>query len=108
MVSIYLTVISDKIVKLSGGSLLKYLHDHRKLLSLRDKMRFINEAAQGLCYLEKKGIVHRDIAARNCLLAKYGILKIADFGLSVEKKLQGLKSEKVSILVVSKSFISHI
>ena len=44
------------------------------------------DAACGLVHLHSQGIVHRDIAARNVLLAgkKDLVAKIADFGLSAE------------------------
>jgi serine/threonine protein kinase len=49
----------------------------------------------GLCYLSAKKVIHRDIAARNCLLGDKKILKISDFGMSVcnkeELKLDQLK-----------------
>ncbi|VDM47321.1 unnamed protein product [Toxocara canis] len=43
---------------------------------------FCVEAAQGLRYLEKNKIIHRDVAARNCLLNADMTVKMADFGLS--------------------------
>jgi len=40
------------------------------------------QLAKGLDYLSKKRFVHRDIAARNCLVDSPFVCKIADFGLS--------------------------
>ena len=37
---------------------------------------------QGLAYLHKKQIVHRDVKPANILLNKSGVLKLADFGVS--------------------------
>ncbi|VDM81845.1 unnamed protein product [Strongylus vulgaris] len=39
-------------------------------------------AAWGMEYLHKCSVLHRDIAARNCLYDKDKIVKISDFGLS--------------------------
>lgn len=40
-------------------------------------------AANGLAYIHRLKILHRDIAARNCLYnGRETLLKIADFGLS--------------------------
>jgi Janus kinase 3 len=33
-------------------------------------------------YMESKGILHMDIAARNCLLSAENRVKVADFGLA--------------------------
>ncbi|VDO65724.1 unnamed protein product [Heligmosomoides polygyrus] len=46
------------------------------------KLQWISEAAYGLEYLHSKRCIHRDIAARNCLLTSKHRLKLSDFGLS--------------------------
>lgn len=38
------------------------------------------QAASAVAYLAKRGVLHRDVAARNCLLTDEDTLKIADFG----------------------------
>jgi len=43
------------------------------------------DIAKGCVYLENLHFIHRDIAARNCLLSTTGrgrVTKIADFGMS--------------------------
>lgn len=47
------------------------------------KYEMILQAAQGLAYIHEKGLIHRDVAARNCLMGG-GQVKIADFGLTRE------------------------
>ncbi|CAD6197996.1 unnamed protein product [Caenorhabditis auriculariae] len=46
--------------------------------------RFCLDAARGLEYLYDVGVLHRDVAARNCLIDEHGTAKVADFGLSVK------------------------
>ena len=46
-------------------------------------MEMIYQAACGIGYMHEKKLLHRDIAARNCLYGG-GQVKIADFGLSRE------------------------
>lgn len=47
------------------------------------KYEMILQSAQGLAYINEKGLIHRDVAARNCLMGG-GQVKIADFGLTRE------------------------
>lgn len=50
-----------------------------------DLFKWIVDAAKGLEFLERKKVIHGDIATRNILLAYGKIAKISDFGLA--KKL---------------------
>ncbi|VDM92534.1 unnamed protein product [Litomosoides sigmodontis] len=70
-----------------GGSLLKYLRKKGAHLGIATRYRFCKEASAGLKYLEEKRCIHRDIAARNCLLTEHEMtLKICDFGLSINEE----------------------
>uniref|UniRef100_A0AC35FJP5 Tyrosine-protein kinase n=1 Tax=Panagrolaimus sp. PS1159 TaxID=55785 RepID=A0AC35FJP5_9BILA len=82
-----------------GGSLLSYLRKNKEKLSNGTRLRFATEAADGLWYLERQKLVHRDIAARNCLLTAKNELKISDFGMSDEREKLNTegKLEKVPI-----------
>ncbi|VDM85690.1 unnamed protein product [Strongylus vulgaris] len=68
-----------------NGSLVSYLRKRRGNVPLSEKLRFAIEASDGLAYLEKKLCIHRDIAARNCLLSAKFEIKISDFGMSDDK-----------------------
>ncbi|XGW01223.1 hypothetical protein V3C99_013860 [Haemonchus contortus] len=65
------------------------------------RIKYCSHAAMGLSYLTKQGIIHRDVAARNCLIGKHDTAKISDFGLSIvgtQKKEKTLKKVPVRYL----------
>lgn len=78
----------------SRGKLLTYLRDHRSkgayynfpegdgVLGPRDLTQFAYQVAQGMDYINKRGILHRDLATRNILVDEHNRCKVADFGLS--------------------------
>uniref|UniRef100_A0A0N4Z2J9 non-specific protein-tyrosine kinase n=1 Tax=Parastrongyloides trichosuri TaxID=131310 RepID=A0A0N4Z2J9_PARTI len=45
--------------------------------------KYAFEAINGIKYLHSKNVIHRDIAARNCLLGENDEIKISDFGLTI-------------------------
>uniref|UniRef100_A0AC35UG23 Protein kinase domain-containing protein n=1 Tax=Rhabditophanes sp. KR3021 TaxID=114890 RepID=A0AC35UG23_9BILA len=49
----------------------------------RERLLYMKHVISALEYLHLKKIIHRDIAARNCLINSEGICKISDFGLSI-------------------------
>uniref|UniRef100_A0A0N5BS11 Tyrosine-protein kinase n=1 Tax=Strongyloides papillosus TaxID=174720 RepID=A0A0N5BS11_STREA len=66
----------------TNGALDKYLQ--KNTLDIDRKMNMCCGAAFGIEYLHSLKIIHRDIAARNCLYGGDGQVKISDFGMSVE------------------------
>ncbi|PIC54938.1 hypothetical protein B9Z55_000420 [Caenorhabditis nigoni] len=67
-----------------GSSLEDVLLSKESNVSSEDKILYLFHAACGIDYLHGKHVIHRDIAARNCLLNSKKVLKISDFGLSVK------------------------
>ena len=67
----------------SGGDLLNYVREHKKLNEKMAKF-ILKKLLEGLHYCHKKEILHRDIKLDNVLLNKEGELKICDFGVSRE------------------------
>lgn len=54
-----------------GGSLLSYLRNNSKTLTVLQLVSMCRDASAGMMYLESKNCIHRDLAARNCLIGKY-------------------------------------
>lgn len=84
-----------------GGSLNSYLKKNRGKVSGEQKLRMSVDAARGLAYLHSRNCVHRDVAARNCLVAN-GRVKISDFGLANQlvnqkDKIQMSQKEKLPV-----------
>ncbi|XGW12108.1 hypothetical protein V3C99_013077 [Haemonchus contortus] len=81
----------------SGGSLNHYLKQH-KLMPLT-KASFCYDIAAGLAYLHARNCMHRDVAARNCLVATDGrLVKLSDFGLAAHgSRIKLSTTEKVPI-----------
>ncbi|KAK9701781.1 Low-density lipoprotein receptor domain class A [Popillia japonica] len=76
---------------LAGGDLKNFLRESRpkpersSSLTMKDLVLIAVDVAKGCRYLEENRFIHRDIAARNCLLTTKGpgrVVKIADFGMS--------------------------
>lgn len=64
-------------------SFLQALHRVSQVrVTIAEQCHLAAQAASGLAYIASCGYIHRDVAARNCLIARGTVLKIADFGLS--------------------------
>lgn len=52
-------------------------------LSLREAITYVRQAAEGLDYAHRQGVVHRDIKPSNLLIsAATGTVKVSDFGIA--------------------------
>ncbi|KAL4624274.1 ALK tyrosine kinase receptor [Arapaima gigas] len=76
---------------MAGGDLKTFLRETRprvdqpSSLSMVDLLNVARDIARGCQYLEENQFIHRDIAARNCLLTCKGpgrMAKIGDFGMA--------------------------
>uniref|UniRef100_A0A672IE43 Tyrosine-protein kinase receptor n=1 Tax=Salarias fasciatus TaxID=181472 RepID=A0A672IE43_SALFA len=76
---------------MTGGDMKSFLRQnrpragHSSSLSMRELLRMARDIACGCRYLEENHFIHRDIAARNCLLTCPGpdrVAKIGDFGMA--------------------------
>merc|ERR1719264_1999585 len=69
----------------SGGDLTNFLRTRRAVTEVEARTMVL-QVAEGVAYLHKHGIMHRDLAMGNILLAADGHCKICDFGLAVEMR----------------------
>ncbi|CAK8691833.1 unnamed protein product [Clavelina lepadiformis] len=70
---------------LTGGDLKKHLCKNLNL-EVRELIGYCRDACEGLAYLEGRNCIHRDVAARNCLVSESNVVKITDFGMSREEE----------------------
>jgi len=70
----------------SGGDLGDYLKNNQPYLKPKKLVKLCRDACAGLAYLEEKKCIHRDVAARNCLVTEQVSVKITDFGMSREEE----------------------
>ncbi|MBI3724703.1 protein kinase [bacterium] len=64
-----------------GKSVRDIIRDEKKLPG-KEAIRVFREGAKGLLAAHAKKIIHRDIKPDNIMLAKSGLVKIADFGIA--------------------------
>ncbi|VDM56582.1 unnamed protein product [Angiostrongylus costaricensis] len=69
-------------IKSVSGALKSYLRKNKDFITKEERSQMALGAAWGIEHLHKKNILHRDIAARNCLYDQDSAVKISDFGLS--------------------------
>eukprot|EP01103_Thecamoeba_quadrilineata_P019864 TRINITY_DN8252_c0_g1_i1.p1 TRINITY_DN8252_c0_g1~~TRINITY_DN8252_c0_g1_i1.p1 ORF type:complete len:519 (+),score=105.47 TRINITY_DN8252_c0_g1_i1:39-1595(+) len=65
----------------SGGNLRTRLKSNEDI-SWRTRIKASSDAAKGLAYLHAKGVIHRDIKSKNCLVDENWKVKVCDFGFA--------------------------
>ncbi|MER3453248.1 MAG: serine/threonine protein kinase, partial [Acidimicrobiia bacterium] len=70
------------VCELCGGGSLRALLDRGVLLSPSQALLVGLEAARGLAYAHRRGLVHRDVKPANLLFDEEGRLRVADFGVA--------------------------
>ena len=61
---------------------LRQFYQRKGALSEPQAANCTRQVLEGMIYLHKNGIAHRDVKCANCLLTKDGVVKLADFGAS--------------------------
>ncbi|KAK3102737.1 hypothetical protein FSP39_013560 [Pinctada imbricata] len=65
-----------------GGSLYECMLSRRDGLNEEEFTNFLMQIMQGVKFLHKNGVIHRDLKTKNILLTKERTIKIADFGVA--------------------------
>jgi len=71
----------------SGRSVLQMIRQEGKINNPR-AAQIVVQAAHGLSAAHEKGIIHRDIKPANLMVDERGVVKIADFGISLAAEAQ--------------------
>lgn len=68
----------------SQGDLLYYLKKHNYHISLESSILIFFQIVNAISYLNRKGIIHRDIKLDNFTISENNVVKLIDFGFSVK------------------------
>ena len=79
--------------ELVDGQALDNLIKKQTVLPVPIAMLILQDACFALKYAHSKDIVHRDIKPGNILISKRGEVKLADFGIASDEKIEGDKTE---------------
>lgn len=94
------------------GSVVQFYQNakYRNRLTAERLLKWAEQIADGMSYLESRGIVHRDLAARNILIKKLDHIVITDFGLAkmLDSSEKAYLAKKNSLLPVKWMAIESI
>ena len=71
---------------MAGGNFRDHLRGYGAKLDKKKLIKFSIDAAAGMEYLQSKNCIHRDVAARNCLIDANDLLKFHKFKMTRQVK----------------------
>lgn len=60
----------------------EYLNDAKRDFTVKELLEMCVQVAEGMTYLSNENMVHKDLAARNCVITKDGTVQISDASFS--------------------------
>ena len=70
------------VVEYIDGITLKEYIENRKILTVRETVRFTQTILDAIGYAHQNGIIHRDMKPQNVMLLRDGTIRIMDFGIA--------------------------
>ncbi|KAL2613531.1 hypothetical protein R1flu_025223 [Riccia fluitans] len=67
---------------MAGGSVRDMMESRGSGLDLPAAIKVLRDAARGMDFLHRRGIVHRDLKAANLLVDEHDVVKVCDFGVA--------------------------
>ncbi len=89
---------------MTGGSVQDLLLREKKIPA-ETAVRMILDAARGLEYAERKGILHRDIKPDNLMIGETGVVKLGDLGLA-RRAAEEVKPEERDVVIGTPHYIA--
>ena len=69
----------------------------RRLMPIPEAVRIVCEACAALGHAHERGVVHRDVTARNIMVARDGRVVVLDFGLALTRGASRVTSSETAI-----------
>ena len=72
----------------TNGTLMDMVRKRKRLTELESQF-YMKQLVEGMVYMHKKNVIHRDLKLGNIFLDRHMNLKIADFGLAAQILYEG-------------------